>query len=128
MGARLTLTNNEIKYIIRVIKYLEYRGVLLKGTNKEIINQKGGLLSKILGLLIIVGLPLMKNVLARLAKSVLIQFGLTTAASATDPAILKKSYESGMATLTISSKEIKDAMEIVKYFQESGLLNKGVNN
>ena len=42
--------------------------------------------------------PLMKNVLKTLAKSVLIPLGLTAAASATDAAIQKKRFRSGMAT------------------------------
>ena len=40
----------------------------------------------------------MKNVLKTLAKSVLIPLGLTAAASATDAAIQKKVFGSGMAT------------------------------
>ena len=32
MGLGLTLTNNKIKYIVKVIKSLENSGTLLKGT------------------------------------------------------------------------------------------------
>ena len=63
----------------------------------------------------------MKNVLKRLAKSVLIPLGFTAAASATDPAIQKKSFRSGMRTLIISKKEMNDIMKIVKPLKESGL-------
>ena len=42
--------------------------------------------------------PLMKNVLKTLAKSVLIPLGLTATASATDAAIQKKLFGSGMTT------------------------------
>ena len=63
----------------------------------------------------------MKNVLKPLAKSVLIPLGLTAAASATDAAIHKKMFGSGMcpsdlakqATLIISNEEINDIMKIV---------------
>ena len=65
----------------------------------------------------------MKNVLTWLAKSVLISLGLLAAASTTDEAIPKKIYGSGMTPLRIS-KEMKNVMEIVIYFEESGLLNK----
>ena len=41
----------------------------------------------------------MENVLKPLAKSVLILLGLTAAASATDAAIKKKTFGSGVATL-----------------------------
>ena len=40
----------------------------------------------------------MKNVLTTLAKSVLIPLGLTAPALATDPAIQKKRFGSGMIT------------------------------
>ena len=49
-----------------------------------------------------VGLPLMKNVLTPLARSIFIPLGLTAAAaSATDAAIQKKFYELGMTKLII---------------------------
>ena len=54
------------------------------------MEQSGGLLGRPLGPLIKTGLPLMKNVLRPLAKSVLIPLGFTAGASATDAAIHKK--------------------------------------
>ena len=54
------------------------------------IIQSGGFLSKLLGPLLKTGLPIIKNVIKRLAKSVLIPLGLTAAASATDDGIQKK--------------------------------------
>ena len=51
-----------------------------------------------------VGLPSIKNVLTSLAKNVVLPLGVTAAASATDAAIQKKIYESGMTTLIISNK------------------------
>ena len=41
-GSGITLTKNEIKDIIKVIKSLENRGVLLKGTTRKISSQEGG--------------------------------------------------------------------------------------
>ena len=52
-----------------------------------------------------VGLPLMKNVLTSLAKCVLIPLGLMTTASASDAAIQKNIYVSGMTALIISTEE-----------------------
>ena len=52
--------------------------------------QSGGFLGKLLGALFKIGLPLMKNILRPLAKSVLKLLKLTTAASRTDAAIQKK--------------------------------------
>ena len=57
----------------------------------------------------------------------MIPLRLTATSSATDIAIQKKFYESGMNTLITWNEEIKDIIEIVKHFQESGLLNKGVS-
>ena len=54
------------------------------------IIQSGGFLSKLLGPLLKTGLPLIKNVIKPLAKSVLIPLGLTAAASAADVGIRKK--------------------------------------
>ena len=44
-GSSITLTNNEIKYKIKVIKSLENKGVFLRGTSDKFLNQKGGLLN-----------------------------------------------------------------------------------
>ena len=66
----------------------------------------------------------MKNVLTPLAKSVLIPLGLTTAASATQAAIQKKIYGSGMTILIISNEKMKYFMKTVKSLEELGLLIK----
>ena len=49
--------------------------------------QSGGFLGRLLGPLLKTGLPLIKNVIKPLAKSVLISLGLTAAASAADAGI-----------------------------------------
>ena len=54
------------------------------------IIQSGGFLSRLLGPLLKTGLPLMKNVIRPLPKSVLIPSGLTAAASAADAGIHKR--------------------------------------
>ena len=89
--------------------------------------QSGGFLGRLLGSLLKTGLPLMKNVLKALAKSVLITLGLTAAAAATDATIHKKMFGSGNTILIISNEEINDMMKIVKFLEESGLLIKGVS-
>ena len=53
-------------------------------------------------------MPLIRNVLKPLAKSVLIQLGLTAAASAADAAIYKKMFGSGFTTLIMSDEEMND--------------------
>ena len=88
--------------------------------------QSGGFLGRLLGPLLKTGLPLIKNVIKPLAKSVLIPLGLTAAASAADAGIHKKILGSGnMTTLIISNDEIHDIIKIVKYLEDSGLLLKG---
>ena len=57
--------------------------------------QSGGFLSRLLGPLLKTGLPLIKNVIKPLAKSVLTPLGLTATASAADAAIHKKILGSG---------------------------------
>ena len=44
-GTGITITNNEIKDIMKVIKYLQNRGLLLKGTTTKTISQEGGFLN-----------------------------------------------------------------------------------
>ena len=53
------------------------------------IGQSGGFSGRLLGPLLKTGLPLMKNALKPLVKSVLMLLGLTTAASVADAAVQK---------------------------------------
>ena len=57
--------------------------------------QSGGFLGRLLDPLLRTGLPLIKNVIKPLAKSVLIPLGLTAASSAADAGIHKKILKSG---------------------------------
>ena len=52
--------------------------------------QSGGFLGRLLGPLLKTGLPLIKNVIKPLPKSVLLPLGLAVAASAADAGIHKK--------------------------------------
>ena len=72
------------------------------------------------------GIPLMKSVLTPLAKSVLLLLGLLAGMSAADAVIQKKVYGSSTTALISSSEEMEDIMKIVKSFEESGLLIKGI--
>ena len=89
--------------------------------------QSGGFVGRLLGLLLKPGLPLIENVIKPLAKSVLIPLALTAAASAADAGIHKKILGSGNTTaLIIPNDEMEDIIKIVKSFEDSGLLLKGV--
>ena len=108
---------------MNVIRSLENRGILFKGSTRKITSEEGGRFFNFLKPLIAVGLPLMKNILT---PNVLVPLGLTAAASATDAALQKKIYGSGTTTLVFSSEGLGDIMKIVKPLEESGLLIKGV--
>ena len=91
------------------------------------IGQSGRFLGRILGPLLKTGLPLIGSVLKPLSKIVLIPLELTASASASDTAIHKKMFGSGVTALIISTEEMIDFMKIVKSLEKSGLLIKGVN-
>ena len=74
-GSGISLKNNEIRDIIKVAKSLENREIFLKGTATKIISQEEGFIS-FLRPLMTACLPLMKNVLTTVAKSVLISFNV----------------------------------------------------
>ena len=90
--------------------------------------QSGESLGRLLGPLLNTGLLLMKNVTKPLGKSVLIPLGLTAAASAADAGIHKKILGSGTTALIISNDEMENIIKIVKSFQDSGLLLKGIKD
>ena len=87
----------------------------------------GGFLARLFGPLLKTGLPLMKNLIKPLAKSVLILLGLTAAASAADAGIHKKILGSGTTTRIILNDKMKHIIKIVKALEDSGLLLKGVS-
>ena len=66
------------------------------------------------------GLPVIVNVLKKLAKSVLISLELTVAASATDAALCKIMVRPGFTKVIISNQEMNGIMKINKSLEESG--------
>ena len=88
--------------------------------------QSRGFLSRLLRPLLKTGLPLIKNVIKPLAKSVLIPLELTAAASAADAGIYKNILGSGNTTPIISNDEIYDIIKIIKSLEDFGLFLKGV--
>ena len=98
--------------------------IKLSKTQLSKMVQLGGFLSRLLGSLLKPGLPLVKNVLKPLAKSILIPLGLTAAASATDALIKKKVLRSDMTRLIISNEEMDN---IIKTIYLSRTLIKGVS-
>ena len=90
------------------------------------IIQSGGFLGKLLGPLLNTGLPLIKNVIEPLAKSVLIPLGFTAASGIADAGIHKKILGSGNTTLITSNEEMNDVIKIVQALEDSNILLKGV--
>ena len=85
--------------------------------------QSGGFLGRLLGPLLKTVLPLIKNVIKPLTKSVLILLGLTAAASAADTGMHNKILGLGKrTTLIISNDEMEDIIETAKSLEDSGLL------
>ena len=101
-------------------------------------------LDRLLDTLLKTGLPLIKNVIKPLVKSVLIPLGLIAATSAVDWGIHKKVSGSGRChssspvlrppssapkttTLIISNDEMRDIIEIVKSLENCGLSLKRVS-
>ena len=88
---KLLLTNRQFSNIHKDFTDHLSADIKLSKTQLSKMIQSGGFLGKLLGLLLKTGLPLIKNVIKPLAKSVLIPFGLTAAAtSAADAGIHKK--------------------------------------
>ena len=71
------------------------------------MTQSGGFLGRLLGPFLRTGIPLMKSIIQPLAKSVVIQLGLTAIASVADAGIHKRILGSDHNTaLIISNDEI----------------------
>ena len=122
----LLLTDRQVSSIRKAFSNNSSVDIKFSKTQLSKMIQSGGFLGKLLGPLLKTGLPLIKNVIKPLAKSVLIPLGLTAAASVADAGIHKKILGSGNTTLIISNNDMEDLVKIVKSLEDSGLLLKGV--
>ena len=124
---KLLLTNRQVANLCKAFANYLSTDIKLSKTQLSKIIQSGGFLGTLLGPLLKTRLPLIKNTIKSLAKSILIPLGLTAAVSAADAGIHKKILGSGdTATLIISNNEMEDIIKIVKSLEDSGLLLKGV--
>ena len=121
----LLLTDRQVSSIRKAFSNNSPVDIKFSKTQLSKTIQSGGFLGKLLGPLLKTGLPLRKNVITPLVKSVLIPLGLTAAAAA-DAGIHKKILGSGNTTLIISNKDMDDLIKIVKSLEDSGFLLKGV--
>ena len=137
----LLLTNRKVANLREAFANKSSTDIKLSKTQISKMIQSGGFLGRLLGPLLKTGLPLIKNVIKPLAKSVLIPLGLTAAASAADAGIDKKflgsdrrhssshnrpssSASHNNTILIISNDEMKDIIKIVKFLEDTGLLFK----
>ena len=138
---KLLLTNRQVANIREAFANYLSADINLSKTQLSKMTQLVGFLGSLLGLLIKTGLPLMKNVIKPLAKSVLVPSGVT-AAAATDAGMHKRilGYDRPLSSalpyghswhnntiLIISNDEIKDIVEIGKSLEDSSLLFKRVS-
>ena len=87
---KLLLTNNQVANLRKSFPNNLSTDIKLSKTQLSKMMQSGGFLGRLLGLLLKTGLPLIKNVINPLAKSVLILLELTAAASADDAGLHEK--------------------------------------
>ena len=90
LSHELLLTTRQKRKLINAFNNNMSTDLKLSKAQISKTTQPGGFLGRLLGLLLETGLPLIKNVIKPLAKSVLIPLGLTAAASAADAGIHKK--------------------------------------
>ena len=88
---KLLLTNRQVTNLCKAFANKLSTDIKLSKTQLSKMVQLGGFFGRLLGPLLKTGPPLIKNVIKSLAKSILIPLGLTTAASAGDAGIHKKS-------------------------------------
>ena len=79
---KLLLTNRQVLNLRKAFVNNSSTNIKLSKTQLSKMIQSGGFLGRLLGPLLKTGLPLIKNVVKPLAKSVLIHLGLTAAAAA----------------------------------------------
>ena len=87
---KLLLTNRQVSNLHKAFANHLSADIKLSKTQLSKTIESGGFLGRLLGPLLKTGLPLIKNVVNALAKSVLIRLGLTAAASAADAGIHNK--------------------------------------
>ena len=84
---KLLLTNRQVEKLRKTFANKSSTHIELSKTQLSKMIESGGFLGRLLGPLLNTGLPLIKNAIKPLAKSVLIPFGLTAAAAASDAGI-----------------------------------------
>ena len=98
---KLLWTNREVASIRKAFANKSWTDIKISKTQLSKMIQLGGFLGRLLGPLLKTGLPLLKNVIKPLAKSVVIPLGLTARSSLADAGINKKSYDQVAVILSL---------------------------
>ena len=98
---KLLLTNRQVSNLRKAFANHLSADIKLSKTQLSKMIQSGGFLGRLLGPLLKTGLPLIKNVIKPIAKSVLIPLGLTAAATAADAGIHKKNIRIGSLSFVL---------------------------
>ena len=122
---KLILTNRQTTDLHKVFANNSSADCKLSKTQLSKMIQSQGFIGRLVGQLLKTGLPLIKNLIKTLGKSVLIPLGLTVAVSAADGRIQNQILVSGTTTLKISNGGMEDVIKVVKSLEDSGLLLKG---
>ena len=88
---KLLLFNRQVSNLRIVFANKSSTNIKLSKTQISSMMQSGGFLGRLLGPILKIGFPLIKNEIKPLAKNVLIPLGVTAAASAADTGMHKKS-------------------------------------
>ena len=110
----------KLRIFARLSQIIHQKHKIIKESDVQ-NNKIGGFLNRTFGKLIHVALPLRKNLLMSLVKSVLIGLGWTATISATDAGIL------GCGTTTLTILNLKDIKKIVKSLEDADVLIKNLS-
>ena len=132
---KLLLTNTQVSKLPKAFGSNSSDNIKLWKTQLHKMEQSEEFLCWLSGPLLKTRLPFLGNVLKPLGKTVLIPLQLTAAALPADASIHKKIFGSGTCpfnlakwtALTIPNEKMNDIMKIVRSFEVSGLLIKGVS-
>ena len=98
---KLLLTDRQVASLRKAFASHSSTDIKLSKTQLSKMIQSGGFLGRLVGPLLKTGLPLIKNVIKPLAKSVLIPLGLTATASAAYAGIHKKYWDQGIVVFPL---------------------------
>ena len=122
---KLLATNRQAANLRRAFAKHTSTDIKLSESQLSKMIQSGGFLGRLLGSLLRTGLPLTKNVIKPLPKSVLVPLGLTM----TDQLQMQEYIEKILGsdhntTLVVSNNKMQDILKIVKSLEYSGILLK----